>query len=53
MIVQSGTTARWSDVEKRRELLAGLLAIEQYDYCEAKRMQRAAFVRAHQKRTGE
>ena len=53
VIVQSGATARWSDVEKRRELPASLLAIEQYVYCVAKRMQRAAFVRAYQKRTGE
>ena len=53
MIVRSWTTARWSDVEKRRELLAGLPAIEQYDYCVAKRMQRTAFVRADKKRTGE
>jgi hypothetical protein len=37
VVVRPGPTAGWSDVEKRRELLAGLFAIEQYDHCVAKR----------------
>ena len=42
--------ARGSDIEKSRELLAGSFAVEQYDYCVAKRMQRAAFVGSYQER---
>ena len=46
-------SARWSDIEKSRELLAGLFAVEQYDHCVAKRMQCAAFVGSYQERTVE
>ena len=53
MVVRSRPTAWWSDVEKRRELLAGLFAIEQYDHCVAKCMQCMAFIGAYQKRSGE
>ena len=51
VVVRAGTTPRWSDVEKRRELPAGLFAVEQYDHCVAKRTQRAAFVGSFQERT--
>jgi hypothetical protein len=36
--------ARRTDIEKSRELFTGLFAVEEYDYCVAKRMQRTAFV---------
>jgi hypothetical protein len=45
--------ARRTDIKKSRELLAGLFAVEQHDYCVAKRMQRAAFVGSYQERTAE
>jgi hypothetical protein len=45
--------ARRSDIEKSCELLAGLFAVEQHDYCVAKRMQRTTFAGSYQERTAE
>jgi hypothetical protein len=48
VVVRPRSAARRSDIEKSRELLAGLFAVEQYDYSMAKRMERAAFVGSQQ-----
>jgi hypothetical protein len=53
VVVRSGPAARWSNVEKCSELLAGLFAIEQYDHCVAKCIQRTPFIGAYQKRRSE
>jgi hypothetical protein len=53
VVMRLRPAARRSDIEKSRELLAGLFAVEQHDYCVAKRMQRTAFVGSYQERTAE
>src|ERR1700693_2052999 len=42
VVMRPRPAARQTDIEKSRELLAGLFGVEQHDYCVAKRMQRAA-----------
>jgi hypothetical protein len=53
VVMRPWAATRRTDIEKSRELPVGLFAVEQYDYCVAKRMQRAAFVRSYQERTVE
>jgi hypothetical protein len=52
VVMRPRPAARRSDIEKSRELLAGLFAVEQHDYCVAKRMQRAPFGSSYKERNG-
>jgi hypothetical protein len=53
VIMRIRPAARRTNIEKSYELLTGLFAVEQYNSCVAKRMQKTAFVGAHQERSGE
>ena len=48
VVMRPGPGARRTDVEKSCEPFAGLFAVEQYDHCLAKRMQRTIFVGTYQ-----
>jgi hypothetical protein len=53
VVMRLRPAARRSQIEKGRELPAGLFAVEQEGYCVAKCMQRAAFFGSYQERTAE
>ena len=53
MVMRSRPPARRSHIKKGRELPTGLFAVEEHDYCVAKRTQRAAFIGSYQERTAE
>jgi hypothetical protein len=52
-VMRPRPAARRTDIEKSRELLVGLFAIEQYDQRVAKCMQGPAFASSYQERTAE